>query len=122
MGVQGDDLLVAGDRGSVVDQHPHPHTAISGPQQSVGKESASLITTKDEVLKIQCLLGGIYHLCTDQKSVNADGYDAKRRIASVCDYCAGKLLSETGFLGMDERNGDGFWKAGAWRKRRASAQ
>jgi hypothetical protein len=52
MSVQRDDLLVPGHCGPIVDAHPHPHSAISGVQQSVGEESASFVAANDEVLQV----------------------------------------------------------------------
>ena len=39
MGVQRDDLLIAGEGGPIVDQHAYAHAAIGRPQQSLGQSA-----------------------------------------------------------------------------------
>ena len=75
------DLLIAGDRRAVIDEHPHTHPAIGRPHQRVGEQPPGFVAAKNEILKIQSLFGGIDHLRAGQESIDSDGDNSKCGIA-----------------------------------------
>ncbi len=104
MGVERDDLLVAGNGRPVVDQHAHAHAAIGGLQQLAGQQPPGLVAAKDEVLQIQRSLGGVDHLHPGQESVDADRDDAKSRGPVVLARGGREPAAETGLLWMRKRH------------------
>ena len=88
MGVQRNDLLIAGDFVRIVDQHAHAHVAVGRAQHRVGQQLAGLVRAKNEVLKIEGALGGIGHLHPGQEPVDACRQHAKPGIPAIGPDCA----------------------------------
>src|ERR1700730_1852380 len=79
VGIEGDDLLTAGQRVAVIDQDPDPHATIGGTQQRIRQQPASFVAAKYEVLQIQSPFCGVDHLHASLKSFEAERQDVKSR-------------------------------------------
>ncbi len=102
------DLLIAGDRVTVIDEHANAHSAIRRAPKALGQHAAGFVAAKNIVLKIESSLSGIDQLHSELESVHADADDAKGRIALVFVGGAGKLLAKAGVLRVGERHGCGL--------------
>jgi hypothetical protein len=105
VGIQRANLLIAGDRRAVIDEHTHTHTPIACPDQGIGEQPTRFVAAKDEILKIQGFLCGIDHLRASQKSIDSDGDDAKCGIAVSPARGAVKLRAQARDLRMSKRDG-----------------
>jgi hypothetical protein len=116
------NLLVAGHGFTIIDQHPHPHTAIGCMQHSTGKLPAGFITAENEILKIQRSFRGIDHLHSGQKPVSAYRNDAKSGVTVMFARRIYKLSAKPGLLRMGPCRGSSFRIIRTRWKRRASTE
>jgi hypothetical protein len=122
MAQQPQDLLIAGDRFGVIDEHAYAHPALCRTPKAVGQHAAGFVTAKNIVLKIESSLSGIDQLHSELESVHAGADDAKCRIALVFALGAGKLLAKAGVFRVSERHGCGLGKIRTGRKPCATAE
>jgi hypothetical protein len=104
MAVKRKDLLIAGNRVSIVDENAYVNSSVRGAEQRRGNEASGFIATKNEILQIDRAFRRIDHLYPGQESIDTDAQDAKTGVSAMIFGGLRKFRAEKGLLRVGERN------------------
>src|SRR5262249_24171 len=116
------DLLIARHRIAVVDQDPHPHTAVRGSPQLLGEEPSRGVAPKNKILQIERPLRRARELYASDESVDAGVDDVKAGLSFVTTRLVEKLPAERGLLRSLQGEGSALRGVGAAREARTARQ